>query len=74
VVDSRTALDISIEDVRRIQFDIEKSRPATLVIVPEHRADMPQVLAVRPEEYPAVAAALVAIGQTLASTDDEGVA
>jgi len=31
----RLALDISFSELRRIQFDIERQRPATLVIVPE---------------------------------------
>ena len=55
----RLMLDIGIDGVRRIQFDIERDRPATLVVVPEHPSDEPQVLAVHPEDYPAVAQALV---------------
>ena len=67
VVDQeRTALDIAIDRLRGVQFDIEKTRPATLVLVPESPHDYPQVLAVRPEEYEAVAAALVTIGLRLA--------
>ena len=66
IADGRTALDVAIDGLRRIQFDIEKDRPATLVIVPEHASHVPQVLAVRPVEYEAVAAALVTIGQRLA--------
>ena len=61
----RTALDIAVESVRRIQFDIEKTRPATLVIVPEEPSSAPQVLTVRPEEYQDVADALVTIGHRL---------
>ena len=53
--------------VRRVQFDIEKARPATLVIVPERPDDPPQVLAVPADHYEAVAAALVTIGIRLAS-------
>jgi hypothetical protein len=30
----RLALDVPIDNIRRIQFDIERDRPATLVIVP----------------------------------------
>ena len=33
--DQRVALDIPYDSVRRVQFDIERARPATLVIVPE---------------------------------------
>jgi hypothetical protein len=73
--DGRAVLDVSIDDLRRIQFDIKKRRPASLVIAPEHPGDPPLVQAVLPTEYPAVAAALVSIGQSLASRrDGEGAA
>ena len=36
------------------------------VVVPEHASDEPQVLAVHPDDYPAVAETLVYIGQYLA--------
>jgi hypothetical protein len=62
----RLALDVPIDNLRRIQFDIERDRPATLVVVPEHPSDEPQVLAVRPTDYRGVADALVVIGQRLA--------
>jgi hypothetical protein len=72
VVDGeRTALDVAIEGVRRIQFDIEKARPASLVIVPENPQHRPQVLNVQPDEYRAVADALVTIGLRLAETTTE---
>jgi hypothetical protein len=63
----RLALDVDIENLRRIQFDIERDRPATLVIVPQRPQDEPQVIAVRPSEYEGVAQALVMIGQRLAA-------
>jgi hypothetical protein len=63
----RIALAVDIGLVRRVQFDIEKSRPATLVIVPEKPSDAPQVLAVPAEDYEFVADALVVIGRRLAS-------
>jgi hypothetical protein len=61
----RVALAIPIDAVRRIQFDIERTRPATLVIVPERSSDEPQVLAIAPDEYHAAADALVALGLAL---------
>ena len=64
----RLTLDIGLDGLRRIQFDIERNRPATLVVVPEHPSHEPQVLAIRPDDYPAVAQALVYIGQRLAAT------
>jgi len=68
----RTALDVAVESLRRIQFDIEKARPATLVIVPEESSSAPQVLTVRPEEYQAVADALVTIGHRLTEVGQPG--
>ena len=66
----RLTLDIELDALRRIQFDIERQRPATLVVVPEHAGHEPQVLAVRPDQYPEVAEALVYIGQRLATVGD----
>ena len=63
--EERLALDIEIAALRRIQFDIERDRPATLVIVPDHALDEPQVLAIPPDQIPAVAEALGYIGQQL---------
>jgi hypothetical protein len=63
--EQRLALDIEIAALRRIQFDIERDRPATLVIVPDHPLHEPQVLAVPPAQLPAVAEALAYIGQRL---------
>jgi hypothetical protein len=62
----RAALLIEIGGLRRIQFDIEKTRPATLVIVPELAEYDSQVLNVEPAEYQAVADVLVTIGRELA--------
>ena len=58
-------LDMPMEGLRRIQFDIELERPATLVIVPLHPAHHPQVLAIPPVAYEATCTALAAIGQIL---------
>jgi hypothetical protein len=35
VADHGVTLDVAFDRLRRIQFDIERDRPATLVIVPE---------------------------------------
>ena len=61
----RTAMDLPIEELRRIQFDIERTRPATLVLVPEHAAVEPQVLAVPHERIREITDALVVIAQRL---------
>jgi hypothetical protein len=64
----RIALAVPLQDVRRVQFDIERDRPATLVVVPEQAHHEPQVLSIRPEDYRAAADALVIIGIELAGT------
>jgi hypothetical protein len=61
----RFDLDIPFESLRRVQFDIERTRPAVLVIVPEHPTDQPQVLSVPPEGYDVVGQALAIIGRRL---------
>jgi hypothetical protein len=68
----RIALAVPFQSLRRIQFDIERDRPATLVIVPEMAHDEPQVLSIPPDRYGEAAQALVAIGQKLARTKAAG--
>jgi hypothetical protein len=68
----RVALAVAFEDLRRIQFDIERDRPATLVIVPEMAHDEPQVLSIPPERYREASEALVLIGQQLARPKRHG--
>src|SRR5438093_5256978 len=65
--ETRTAMALPIEELRRIQFDIERTRPATLVIVPELAAHEPQVLAIPPEHLRGVADALVQIAERLSA-------
>jgi hypothetical protein len=67
----RLMLDVPIENLRRIQFDIERQRPATLVIVPERSEDEPQVLAIDPRDYEAIGRALVVVGRRFAGAEDE---
>jgi hypothetical protein len=69
---NRVALAVPFGRLRRIQFDVERSRPATLVIVPEHPRDEAQVLSIRPDQYEATARALVAIGLELVGPPDDG--
>jgi len=67
---NRVALAVPFHSLRRIQFDIERNRPATLVIVPEMAHDEPQVLSIPRERYAETAEALVAIGDQLAGAQD----
>ena len=68
----RITLAVPFQRLRRVQFDIERERPATLVLVPEFPQDRPQVLSVPPEEYAAVAQALAVIGLRLYSSETAG--
>jgi hypothetical protein len=67
----RLMLDVPIENLRRIQFDIERERPATLVIVPERPQDEAQVLAIDARDYDAIMRALVVVGHRFAGIADE---
>ena len=62
----RLLTDAPIDQLRRIEFDIELTRPATLVIVPGSVAYEPQVIAVPPQRYREVADALAYVGQRIA--------
>jgi hypothetical protein len=66
----RVALDVPVSGLRRIQFDIERNRPATLVIVPMDPTHDPQVLAVPRKHYDEVTAALAEIGRRLPDTEE----
>lgn len=58
-------LDVPIKDVRRIQFDIEHDRPATLVIVPHAAWRDSQVIMVEPNDYEGVCHALAVLGMKM---------
>jgi hypothetical protein len=58
-------LDIPYERLRRIQFDIETGRPATMVIVPHLPSDEPQVLAIPQESYHRAGELLAFVGERL---------
>jgi hypothetical protein len=60
--DARLMLDVPFDRLRRIQFDIERARPAALVVVPEWPSDPPQVLSVQPDQYDAMAKVLTYVG------------
>lgn len=62
----RIALSVRFHELRRIQFDIERDRPATMVVVPEEAQYEPQVLAIPPEGFKAAADVLALVGQQLA--------
>jgi hypothetical protein len=58
-------LDIPYQRLRRIQFDIEVGRPATMVIVPHLPVDEPQVIGVPPDSLHRAAELLAFVGERL---------
>jgi hypothetical protein len=62
----RLAFDVPIEGVRRIQFDVERRRPATLVLVPENPVHGAQVLSIPAGEIGLAAEAVRLVGERLA--------
>jgi hypothetical protein len=66
--EGRITLDAAYRELRRIQFDIERERPATVVIVPQSPSKSPDVLSIPVEQYETVARALAIVGQGLAAS------
>jgi hypothetical protein len=58
----RITLDVPIEGLRLVEFDLENQRPATVIIVPEHPSDPPRQLAIEPQQYDEVASVLAQLG------------
>ena len=66
---ARSILDLQFAGLRRIQFDIERGKAATLVIVPETRE--PRVVAIQIPELRETALALALIGRRLNEQEPE---
>ncbi|HTK46004.1 MAG TPA: hypothetical protein VL749_11710 [Patescibacteria group bacterium] len=66
----RVVLDVPFSELRRIQFDIERGRDATLVIVPEHISNWPRIVSVPVAALRETAATLARIGERI--NDYEG--
>jgi hypothetical protein len=62
----RVSMDVPYGELRRIQFDIERGRPATFVVVPDDPSNPPEVLAIPASEYENTARVLALIGQRIA--------
>jgi hypothetical protein len=58
-------LDVPFNEVRRIQFDIERGRDATLVIVPEHISNWPRIVSVPVTALRETSATLARIGERI---------
>ena len=61
----KTVLDIPFDELRRIEFDIERGRDATLVIVPEHISNWPRIVSVPVGYLRETAAVLTRIGERI---------
>ena len=61
----KSVLDIPISELRRIQFDIERGRDATLVIVPEHISNWPRIVSVPVPKLGETAVVLARIGERI---------
>ena len=61
----KSDLDIPFGELRRIQFDIERGRDATIVIVPEHIHNWPRVVSVRVPRLKDSAVVLARIGERM---------
>jgi hypothetical protein len=62
---TRVALDAPVEGLRRIQFDVERNRPATMVIVPNEPGRAPQVLAIPVDQLDGAARLMAIVGRRL---------
>jgi hypothetical protein len=62
-------LDIPFSELRRIQFDIERGRAATLVIVPEHISNWPRAVGIPIESLGEAALVLARVGERLNPSD-----
>jgi hypothetical protein len=61
----KSVLDIPFSEVRRVQFDIERGRDATLVIVPEHMNNYPRVVSVPVPNLRETSLVLARIGERI---------
>jgi hypothetical protein len=64
-------LAIPFSELRRIQFDIERGRQATLVIVPEHIKNWPRVVSIPIETLREAALVLARVGERLNAGDQK---
>jgi len=60
-----SVLDIPFAELRRVQFDIERGRDATLVIVPEHITNWPRIVSVPLRNLRETSLVLARIGERI---------
>jgi hypothetical protein len=64
----RVSLSISIDDIKRIELDIERDRSGMLVIVPDENIDHPGVLTFDRDGCAPASIVLVTVGRRLAAS------
>ena len=67
----RPVMDIPFAELRRIQFDIERDRDATLVMVPEHIKNEPRVFSVPLANLDETAVTLALIGRRMNEAEEQ---
>jgi hypothetical protein len=65
IAQDRVALDIPFDGLRRVQFDLERNRPGTLVLVPDSPIHAPQMLSVPPDQLGRASEVMTAIGSRI---------
>ena len=68
---NRPVMDISFDELRRIQFDLERDRGGTLVMVPEHVRNEPRVFSVPVANFTETALTLALIGERINRSSKE---
>lgn len=58
----RITLDVSIDRLCLVEFDLETQRPATVIIVPQDPRDAPRQLGIEPQQDDEVASVLAQLG------------
>lgn len=58
----RITLDVPIANLRLVEFDVERQRPARVIVVPESPLDAPRDLSIEPQQYDEVASVLQQLG------------
>lgn len=62
-------LDVALEQIRRVQFDVAKGQPAMLLIEPESAADWPYRLPVEAEQFEEITRVVSVIGSRLQAVE-----
>ena len=67
----RISLDVPIDNVRLIEFDVAQDRPAKVIIVPTSPLDAPRELDIEPQQYHEVASLLQELGPKMQGPESQ---